>query len=114
MGFQSFLRFWLVVPRPDYTFEEYVAFQPCESEAPFFGVSRKRRREKRRKKYAILRSADRGLRLVGWWVRRALGFDNVATSSRRLSVPRSARRRPRRAQWNRRGGGSSGSLPNAQ
>jgi hypothetical protein len=98
MGFQSFLRFWLVVPRPDYTFEEYVAFQPCESEAPFFGVSRKRRREKRRKKHAVLRGADCGLRLVGWWVRRGcagLWALPVVTSSRRWSVPGSARRRPR-------------------
>ncbi len=44
--FQPFLGFCLVVLRPDYTFEECVAFQSCESEAPFFGVSRKRKREK--------------------------------------------------------------------
>jgi hypothetical protein len=32
--------------------------------------------EKKAKKRAVLRGADCGLRLVGWWARRVLGFAN--------------------------------------
>jgi len=63
--------------------------------------------EKKAGRRAVLRGADCGLRLVG--VVGAPGFDNIATSSRRWSVSRSARRRLRQAQWSSRGGYSSGS-----
>jgi len=54
--------------------------------------SEERKTRKKAEKRAVLRGADCGLRLVGWWVRRALASP-VVVLSRRWSVPRSTRRR---------------------
>ncbi len=99
--FQPFLRFWGLCIRLLWVFKFFFGFLWVrrsawnhalhsfhtalgESETPFFGAPRRRRRENWRERCAILRSADRGLRLVEWWVRRALGFASVAMLSRPL------------------------------
>jgi len=42
--------------------------------------SEERKTRKKAEKRAVLRSADCGLRLVGWWVRRALGFADAVSA----------------------------------